>query len=47
MHVSMTLERQMAIMEGKESNYVYVIFCIHTDSGGMGTSSHDAVCMCV
>ena len=47
MHVSMTLERQMATMEGKESNYVYVILCIHTHSGVMGTSLCDCVCVCV
>lgn len=43
MHVSVTLERQRATMERKESNYVYVILCIHIDPGLMGTSSCDGV----
>lgn len=43
MHVSMTLERQRVTMERKESNYVYVAFCIHIDPGVMGTSLRDCV----
>lgn len=39
----MTLERQRATMERKESNYVYVVLCIHIAPGAMGSSLGDCV----
>lgn len=42
-HVSVTLEQQRATMETKESNYVYVAFCIHIDPAAGGTSMCDCV----
>lgn len=41
MHVPTTPEKQRATMERKESNYVYVAFCIHIDRAVMGTSLCD------